>query len=84
MKYVAYFGSVIISLLFFIYYNMCFFAVFPNIQIFALEISGISFVFILLIPMVINIFPCIFRIYSLRPRKDREMSYRFSQFLQLI
>ena len=84
MKYVAYFGVVIISFLFFIYYSMCFFAVFPNIQKFVLEISIISFSFLLIIPMVINIFPCIFRIYSLGNNKDRELSYRFSQFLQMI
>ena len=84
MKYVAYFGLTKISLLFFIYYNMCFFAVFPNIQIFILEISNICFALHLIIPMIFNIFPAIFRFYSLGQKKERELSYRFSLFLQLI
>ena len=84
MKYVAYFGLVIISLLFFMYYFMCFFAVFPNIQIIFLKISGMSLAFFMLIPLLINIFPSIFRIYSLESKKPRELSYKLSQFLQLI
>ena len=84
MKYMSYFGLGIVILLLFVYYNMCFFAVFPNIQIFVLEISGISFALFMFIPFVINIFPAIVRIYSLKPKKDRQISYTLSQFLQLI
>jgi len=83
-KYTAYFGLAIISLLFFIYYTMCFFAVFPNIQIFAFEISGISMTLLLIIPLIINIFPSIFRIYSLQEKTDKVLCYKFSKFLQLI
>ena len=84
IKYVAYFGLAIISLLFFIYYNMCFFAVFPNIQIYAIELSGISIALLMIIPLIINIIPAIIRMYSLQPKTDRELLYKFSQILQII
>ena len=84
MRCVSFFGLIIIILFIFIYYIMCFFAVFPKIQIFVLEISSISFILFLLIPMIINILPAIFRLYSLGPNKGKLFFYRFSQFLQLI
>ena len=83
MIFVIYFGSVIFLLLFYWFYIMCFFAVFPKSQIFVLEISGISFVLLLIIPIIIDIFPPLFRLYSLNS-KNREYPYKFSQFLQLI
>ena len=68
----------------FLFYVMCFFTIFPNVQIFVFMISGISFGFILLIPFFIDLIPPIVRIYSLDPQKERECPYRFSQFLHLI
>jgi len=81
---VTYFGLAIITLLFYWLYIMCFFAVFPKTQIFVLEISGISFGLLLILPVIINIIPPIFRIYSFNSKKDRDYPYRFSQFLQLL
>ena len=63
---------------------MCFFAVFPNIQIYAIELSGISIALLMIIPLIINIIPAIIRMYSLQPKTDRELLYKFSQILQII
>ena len=84
IKYVMFYGFGIIILSLFLFYVMCFFTIFPNVQIFVLIISGISFGCLLLVPFFTALIPPILRLYSLIPQKEREFLYNLSQFLQLI
>ena len=84
IKFVMFYGLGIIMLSLFLFYVMCFFTIFPNIQIFVFAISGISFGFFSIIPFFTDLIPPVFRLFSLVPKKEREFFYNFSQFLHLI
>ena len=84
IKFVAFFGAVIIILILFWIYVICFFGVFPKVQIIALEIYGMSFSSLLILPFIINTIPPIIRIYSLSKRKGGEYLYKFSQLIQYL
>ena len=83
VKYICYFIISFIFLIFFWYYLSSFCAVYQNSQVFVIKNTFISFIFGLIYPFFICLFPGIFRIYSLNSNKGkRECIYKFSQFLQ--
>ena len=84
-KYVIFFISGIIFLLFFWLLLSSFGAVYKNTQLFVFENTLISFAISFIYEIFINIFPCVFRIPSLNSKeKNKEYIYRFSRFLQII
>ena len=83
-KLLIFFIMVYISLLAFWYYVGCFCAIYINTQIHLIKDSVMSFGLSFIYPFIIYIFPSIFRITSLKNKKDkRECMYKFSKFLQL-
>ena len=84
LKSAYFFPLSIIILVFFWLYIMCFGSVFKNSYIHILKITIISFGAHLILPLIYNIIPCIFRACSLGGSKNREYLYRFSQLLQYI
>ena len=84
IKFIVFFCSTTIILFLFWIYLISFFGLYKKIQILALEISGLSFVAILILPFIISIIPPIFRIYSLKIGKDRNYLYKLSQMLQYL
>ena len=84
-KFIIFFVTSFIFLIFFWYYVACFCSIYKNTQIFLLKDSLISFALSLLYPIGIYLIPGIFRISSLRAVKgDREFMYKFSKIMQLI
>ena len=72
-----------VLLLMFWYYVGCFCAIYRNTQIHLIKDSVISFGLSLIYPFFIYIFPGIFRIPSLKNKKDkRQTMYKFSKILQ--
>ena len=85
IKYICYFIFSFIFLSFFWYYLSSFCAVYQNSQIYVIENTFISFIIGLIYPFIINLFPGIFRLYSLNNKKDkRNCLYKFSQFIQFL
>ena len=66
IKYTCFFCLSIIFLIFFWYYLSSFGAVYQNTQIYLIKNILISFSFSLLYPFIVNLFPSIFRLYSLK------------------
>ena len=84
-KFISFFITSFILLLFFWYYLGCFCAVFQNTQLHLIKDSLISFGLTLLYPILLYLIPGIFRIPALRAeKKDRETMYKFSKIIQLI
>jgi hypothetical protein len=81
-KFVIYFISGFLSLIFFIYYIACFCAVYENTQIHLIKDTLISWGLGFVYPLFIFLIPGIFRIYSLR--KKSRCIYQLSKILQLI
>ena len=83
VKFVLFF-IVEFSLLFlFWYYLSCFCAVYKNTQIHLIKDTLISFGLSLIIPLLIYLIPGIFRIISLRAKKEnKECLYKISKMLQ--
>ena len=85
IKYICYFIISFIFLIFFWYYLSSFCAVYQNSQVYVIKNTFISFIIGLIYPFFSNLFPGIFRLYSLNTKKDkRECIYKFSQFLQYL
>jgi len=83
VKYICYFSISFIFLIFFWYYLSSFCAVYQNSQVYVIKNTFISFIIALIYPFFINLFPGIFRLYSLNDKKDkRECIYKFSQIIQ--
>ena len=83
IKFALYFIISFLLLLFIWYYISMFGVIFRNTQIYLLKDTIMSFVFSLIIPFVIYLFPGIFRIPSLSNNKrKRECLYKISKFLQ--
>ena len=83
VKYICYFIISFIFLIFFWYYLSSFCAVYQNSQVYVIKNTFISFIIALIYPFFINLFPGIFRLYSLNDKKDkRECIYKFSQIIQ--
>ena len=58
-------------------------AVYPNTQMFIIKNTLISFAMSIIYPFFISIFPCIFRMCSLKS-KESECAYKISKFLQIL
>ena len=82
IKYIIFFILGIIILIFFWMLLSSFGAVYQNTQIIVLENTLISFGISFIYPFFINIFPCIFRIWSLNSKS--EYLYTFSKILQIL
>ena len=82
-KFILFFISTFIVLIFLWYYITCFCGIYINTQIHLIKDSFISLITSLLIPFGIYIIPGIFRIASLRAEKPtRKFLYNFSSFLE--
>ena len=85
IKFAFFFVVTFILLMLFLYYITCFCGIYINTQVHLIKDSVISFAFSLLYPFVIYLLPCIFRMYSLRHKKqDKAYSYQISIILQLL
>ena len=71
IKYSIFFVLNLILLLLFWYYLTCFNAIYQNTQIYLIKNTFISFGLSLIYPFVINIFPGILRIYSLKKENSK-------------
>ena len=84
-KLLIFFIIVYILLLAFCYYVGCFCAIYRNTQVHLIKDSAMSFGLSLIYPFAIYILPGIFRIPSLKNKKDKKESmYKFSKILQAI
>ena len=82
IKYIIFFISGMIFLIFFWMLLSSFGAVFQNTQIIVFENTLICVGISLIYPFFINIFPCIIRVCSLNSKS--KCMYNFSKFLQMI
>ena len=83
IKFILFFISTFIVLLFLGYFITCFCGIYVNTQIHLIKDCIISLVTSLLIPFVFCIIPGIFRIPSLRVKKrKRKLLYKISSFLE--
>ena len=83
IKFILFFISTFIFLLFFLYYITCFCGIYVNTQIHLIKDVIFSLISSILIPFVIYLIPGIFRIFSLRVKKPtRKFLYKFSLFLE--
>ena len=72
-------------LLFLTYYISSFSAVYHNTQTHLLKDTLLSFILSMSYPFIINLFPGIFRIYSLNDgKKDKECFYKTADILALL
>ena len=83
IKYISFFISGTLFLLFLWYYLSSFGAVYQNTQIFVIKNTLISFGFSLVYPFIINLIPGILRIYSLKNNK-RKCIFQLSKIIQFI
>ena len=83
IKYICFYCLSLLFLFFFWYYLSSFGAVYQNTQIFLIKNIVISFSFSLLYPFIINIIPCLLRMYSLK-NPNTECLFKCSKFIQII
>jgi hypothetical protein len=83
IKYIIYYALGFLFLVLFWYYLSSFCAVYQNSQIFLFINTFVSFLISLIYPFFINIFPGIFRIYSLKSH-NKSCAYNFSKCLQIL
>ena len=83
IKYILFFILSILFLSFFWYYLSSFGAVYQNTQIYLIKNILISFGLSMIYPFVLNIFPSVIRIYSLK-NINRESLYKLSKIMQII
>ena len=85
IKFGIFFILNFILLVLFWYYLTCFNAIYKNTQVYLIENTFISLGFSLFYPFIINIFPTMIRICSLRSEnKDEEYFYKVSQIIQIV
>ena len=83
IKILLFYVVAFIILLFFWYYIICFCCIYENTQIHLIKDTFISLLPSLLYPIVIYLFPGIFRILALRVKKHSgKYLYKFSSFLE--
>ena len=82
IKYIIFYVVCFILLTLFWFYLSSFCAIFQNTQIYVIINTFISFGISILYPLIYNLIPCIFRIYSLK--NNKECVYKFSNIIQLI
>ena len=83
IKYVFFFILGILFLGFFWMLLSSFGAVYPNTQMFIFKNALVSFAMALVYPFFSSIFPCVFRMASLRS-KNSECVFKLSKFLQIL
>ena len=84
IKFLLYFIASTIFLLLFWYYISIFCVVFIHTQIHLIQDTLISFGISIIYPFIIYLFPGIFRISSLKGKKNKKKYlYRLSKFLQM-
>ena len=84
-KFIIYFIVIFLLLFLFWYYISCFCAVYKNTQIYLIKETLINFGLTNLYSIFISLIPGLFRIPSLRAKKqDKECLYRFSKMIQYI
>ena len=82
IKFILFFIVNFILIFLFGYYLGCFCAVYKNTQYHLIKDTLISFGISNITPFGINLFPCLFRIYSLSSKsKGKKIMYKLSQFL---
>ena len=85
IKYICFYVSGSLFLIFCWYYLSSFGAVFQNTQVYLINNTFISLSFSFIYPFIINIIPGLFRIISIRDvNKGKEFLYKISQFFQFI
>ena len=83
IKFILFFISSFIFLIFFGYYITCFCGVYINTQIHLIKDSIMSLIISLLIPFILYLLPGIFRIPALKVIKpNRIILYKISQFIE--
>ena len=83
IKFILFFISSFIILIFFTYYIVCFCGVYINTQIHLIKDSIMSLIISLLIPFGLYLIPGIFRIPAIRTIKpNRIILYKISQFIE--
>ena len=83
IKYICFFISSILFLLFLWYYLSSFGAIYQNTQVYLIRNTIISFGFSLIYPFIINLLVGFFRLYSLK-KHNRESFYKISKVMKLI
>ena len=84
LKFILYYIISFIFLLFFWYYISMFGAIYKNTQIHLLKDTLMSFGLSMISPLIIYLFPGLFRIPALsNTKKDRKFLYNFSKVLQI-
>jgi len=82
IKYICFFITSLIVLVYFWYYLSCFCAVYENTQIYLIKTVLVSFSLSLFYPFIICLFPGIFRIFSLRT--PGKYLYKISRYIQFL
>ena len=83
IKYIFFFSFNFVFLLFFWFFLSSFGALYQNTQIYLIKNTLISFGICLFYPFVINLFPGLFRIYSLK-EPNRVYIYNIGKVIQMI
>ena len=83
IKYIIFFILSIFFLILFWYYLSSFCAIYQNTQIYLIKNVLISFSLSFIFPLIINLFPCSLRLYSLK-NGNNECIYKFSKIIQII
>ena len=85
IKFSLFFSFSLVILFAFGFYITCFCGVYKNTQIHLITDTGMSFIFSLVTPFIINLFPSIFRIISLRDKnKNRKLMYKLSSIFEML
>ena len=85
IKFSLFFSFSLVILFVFGFYITCFSGVYKNTQIHLIADTGMSFIFSLVTPFIINLFPSIFRIISLRDKnKNRKLMYKLSSIFEML
>ena len=84
IKFIIFFVFSAILMILFWYYISCFCAVFINTQIILIKDSIFSFFLSNCYAFGLNLITGLFRIYSLRKGKDKQILYKFSQILAIL
>ena len=85
IKFIFYFISSYLLLLFFWFYVSMFGAIYRNTQFLLLADTGIGFAFSMVIPFLIYLIPGLFRIPALAaPKKNRKWLYNFSKIFTIL
>ena len=82
-KFIYFFLSTFIFIIFFWYYISCFCGIYINSQSHLINDSLISLLTSFFIPLMLNLMPCMFRMAAINVKKpSRKCLYKFSMFLE--